>query len=127
MRMKIIEQWIAQAALSFAIRQLAQFGEETNWDTVKKDFDTRVRDLVPGDWFDNQAADVSNEIISAVERALKNTKTLKIIGDLAIEGKTSEAIARLRDYLLKAWKPDTAAGVKAMSLVELTKKNFKVA
>ncbi len=125
--MKIIEQWIAQAALSFAIRQLAKYGETTDWNTVRKDFDTRVRDLVPGDWFDDQASEVASEIISAVERALKNTKTLKIIGDLAIAGKTSDAIARLRDYLLKAWKPDTAAGVKAMSLVELTKKDFKVA
>ncbi len=125
--MKIIEQWIAQAALSFAIRQLAKYGDETDWSLVRKDFDIRVRDLVPGDWFDDQASEVASEIISAVERALKNTKTLKIIGDLAIEGKTAEAIARLRDYLLKAWKPDSAAGVKAMSLVELTKKNFKVA
>jgi len=123
--MKVIEQWIANAALSFAIRQLAKYGKNTKWDLVKKDLAIRVADLVPGDWFDEQAVEVCNQIIDAVKRALDNTKTMEIIGKLAIEGKTSEAIIRLRDYLLKAWKPETPAGVKAMSLVELSRNQFK--
>lgn len=117
----VIERWLIETALSFAIRQLAKYGEEVNWETVKEDFAVRVADLVPGTWLDNDAIAISDGLIDAIARAFTNTKTLGIIMELAVEGKYAEAVNKLKDYLLKAWKPVTPSEVKAMSLVELTK------
>lgn len=114
----IINEWVTNLAIGFAMRQLEKFGDKTNWTTVKADFAVRVAQIVPGTWLDAEAVELSNEVIDAIARAFDNTKTLGLILKLVTNGKHAEAAAKLRDYLLKCWKPETAVAEKARSLVE---------
>lgn len=115
----LIEKWIVTAAIGFIIRQLEKFGAKTNWETVKKDLAVRAADLLPGTWLDAEAVELSNAIVDACARAFANGKTLEMILNLVADEKYAEAGIKLRDYLLKAWKPEGAVAAKAMSLVEL--------
>lgn len=114
----IIEHWVVNAAIGFVVRQVAKFGAETKWDLVKKDFAIRAADLMPGKWFDDEVVGLSNELVDACARAFANPKTLGIVLELLAEEKYSEAGRKLADYLLKAWRPETAIAAKAMSLIE---------
>ncbi len=117
-----IESWIMGIAIAFVIRQVAKFKEKTEWNLVKQDLADRVSALMPGEWFDAELVLVTDALIDACERALGNTKTLEIILALLAQEKYTEASSRLRDYLLKAWKPgNDPAAAKAMSLIELQK------
>lgn len=118
----IMDQWIANSAIAFVIRQVTKFGTETDFAKIKADLAIRVADLIPGKWWDAEAIEITNAIVDACERALKNTKTLKIILDLLVAQKHTEALTALRDYLLKSWKPgNDVAAVKAMALLETNK------
>lgn len=117
----IFQKWLVSAVISFVIRQLEQFGEDTDWDTVAGDLDKRVRDLIPGSWFDDKAAALCNSLLKACEEGLKHPKTVGSILDLLAEGKHSEAAERLKMYLMKAWKPADEKDQYARSLLENVK------
>lgn len=115
---KIFLTWLVGAAISFVLRQLKKFGKETDWDTVKDDLGARVTDLVPGEFFDDEAVNISNAFVDAVKRGLSQTKHLEIVFDHLQAEEWDKAINALRDFLLKAWRPKTHSEEVAMSLVE---------
>lgn len=117
---RIFEKWIVTTAIGFVVRQLEKFGKDTDWAKVKADLGVRVEQLMPGTWFDDEARAISDAIIDACARGLGNAKTLGIILELVADGKYQEAGAKLREYLLKTWRPDATdlLAHKAMALLE---------
>lgn len=116
--MKVIEVWLLNASIAFIVRQVGKFSAETDWEKVKADLGQRVMDLLPGDWFDHEGVNLVNEIVDACSRALATTKSLEILLKLLAEKKYPEATEKLRSYLLKSWKPESAIANSARSQLE---------
>jgi len=90
--------WLATMAITFAVRQLAKFGEQTDWDKVKADADTRIRDLVPGTFFDEFAVAFLNKVLDLGAEMLREPDQMQQLMTLIAEGKFQDAI----NYMM-AW------------------------
>jgi hypothetical protein len=56
----------ALQAILFVFRQIGKFGPSTDFAKVKIDWNPRIRKLVPGEAFDQQAIKVADAVIDAV-------------------------------------------------------------
>lgn len=90
--------FIVDMAVSFALRQVQKFADKTDWSKVKADLAVRVRDLVPGEFFDTEAAAASNAAIELVEKFLKGDTDEKVV-KLIVAGKLKEAGAELVTFV----------------------------
>lgn len=125
-----VDQLLGGFVIAFVVRQVEKFKKEVDWKKVKADYAKRAADLIPGSWFDDEAVKLSNHLIDSAERALGQPKTQEMILKLLADKKYDEAGIKLRDYLLKSWKPDAEKGknpewanldAKAKSALEATK------
>ncbi len=97
MRMMALH-WLATMAITFAVRQLAKFGKETDWNKVKADADARIRDLVPGEFFDEFAVAFLNKVLDLCKEMMVDEANMTQLFTLIAEGKLNDAI-----NLLMAW------------------------
>lgn len=84
--------WLATMAITFVIRQINKFGEATDWTKVKADADARIRDLVPGTFFDEFAVAFLNKVIDLAAEMTKDEEAMKQLAMLIAEGKLQDAI-----------------------------------
>lgn len=91
--------WLATMAITFVIRQLHKYGEDTDWELVKADADARIRDLVPGEMFDDFCAAFLLKVIDLCAAFLKDEENMKEIAMELAEGKFQEAIDTLMAWL----------------------------
>lgn len=117
--MPIIQRWIVQAVIAFILRQVAKFGAKTDWVKVKADVQARVADLIPGTFFDDEGKRLADAVLDLCVRVLKSTAQLEKILTLVAAEKFPEAIALLKDLLLKT-PPETEA--QSRFLVALAEK-----
>lgn len=103
----MIRKWIFSMAVSFVMRQLAKWQNGIDWTKVKADVEARIRALVPGDWFDDEAVSLVMVFIDALQSIMSATAALEAIVRLLADGKTQEAWQALRDLILEQWKPTT--------------------
>lgn len=85
-------------AVSFAMRQIQKFAEQTDWNKVKVDLAERVKKLIPGEFLDEEGMAVSNRALEIVEKFLKSD-TDERIAKMLVEGKSAEAFAELLAFV----------------------------
>ena len=72
--------------IGFVLRQVAKWQEGVDFSKVKADLDERVKALVPGAFFDDEAIYLVNNAIDVIAAILANTTELKVILDLVAGG-----------------------------------------
>lgn len=111
----MIERIVWNVVTAFILRQIEKFKKSINWDLVKSDVALRVRKLVPGTWFDDDAADAVTYIIDTLQRALSSDQIDDLIKLVAAK-QYDDAIKVLRGVLVCAWSQQCAVP-KAQSIV----------
>lgn len=91
--------WLATMAITFAVRQLNKFGEQTDWNKVKADADARIRDLVPGTFFDEFAVAFLNKVFDLCVEMLKEPEYMTQLMTLIAEGKLQDAINLMMSWV----------------------------
>lgn len=107
-----IAQIIVSYAVTFILRQLEKFNESTDWAKVKADVEPRVRSLVPGSWFDDEAVAAVSAVVDAVAVAAKNTVGVEEVLSLVAKADWRGAERALRNLMMTAVvadKPDLVA------------------
>lgn len=99
---------ILPIVISFIVRQLEKFGAKTDWALVQADADKRVRDLVPGTWFDDECVEFVNKMFGILRHALGEGDDLKKLLKLIADKKFAEATAVIKDILLAGWAENVA-------------------
>jgi hypothetical protein len=89
--------FILRLVLTFVVRQLAKFQQTIKWDLVKADVEKRIRDLIPGDWFDDYAVVVAFIAIDTVADMMDDEAEWTALITLLSQKKFTEAL----DMLLK--------------------------
>ncbi len=77
--------------ISFLLRQLDKFKSGINWAMVKVDIAVRVRALVPGTWFDDEAVAITDGLVDRVAAILADTAALNNILQLMGQQRWAEA------------------------------------
>ena len=90
--------WLATMAITFVVRQVDKYAEEADWAKIKADADARIRDLVPGDMFDDFCAAFLLKVLDLCEDFLKDEENMKLLLTKLAEGNFQDAID-----LLMAW------------------------
>lgn len=114
----MLERWLISIVISFVLRQLAKFKQDVDWGKVRADMDARIRALVPGSWFDNEAVALCNSVLDGVIFVLGSSESIETILRLLAESKWEDAAAALKDLLMSVWIPRGASAVKAVSLLK---------
>lgn len=101
----MLERWAIGIVISFILRQLAKFQKTLDWAKVKADAEVRVRALVPGTWFDDEAVALVNMVIDRAAEVLSQGDAIEQLLKLLAEQKWTEALSMLKDLLLGGWVP----------------------
>lgn len=100
----MIQQWLIQAAIAFALRQLAKWQGAIDWAKVKADLAVRVRDLVPGELFDEMAVKLVDSVVNLLAAVLSDQASLAKVVQLLVAGKIQEAISVIKDLIISKFK-----------------------
>jgi len=95
----VIPATLIDMAITFIIRQVDKFAEQVDWTKVKADLDTRVRDLIPGDFVDEFAVAILNKTVDIVSVLLKDEEMMTKLVALLREKKYAEAALSLRQFV----------------------------
>jgi hypothetical protein len=95
---------ILNLVISFIVKQLEKFGDSLNWEKVKQDAEERIRKLMPGTWFDDEAAYVVNLVLAGVQEALEDADKFRTILKLLADKKYPEAFSAVKEFLLELWQ-----------------------
>ncbi len=98
----MLEKWLVSIVISFVLRQIAKFKDQTNWATVRADLETRVKDLVPGTWFDAEAVALVDLVMDKLQAILSATDVLRDILEKVAAEDWAGAMVLLKDLLLAA-------------------------
>jgi hypothetical protein len=82
---------------SFVTRQVQKFADDLDISKVKADLDVRVRALVPGDFLDEEACNLTNQATDIVYGFIKGDTDDRCV-KLMVEGKYAEAMALALAY-----------------------------
>lgn len=111
----MLQEWAIHFAIQFVVRQLGKFGKDTDWAKVKDDFHARVMALVPGSFFDDEAAAAVDAVLEACQKLLSSGEALDHILTYLADQRYSEAADALKQLLFAVWAPTTPAGHKALA------------
>lgn len=101
--------FLISLVIGFVLRQVAKFKDQTDWVKVKADMDVRVRLLMPGTWFDDDAQGLADFVLAGCIQVLGDSKTLEMLLKLLATENYNGAYATLKDLLLKVWDPEHVA------------------
>lgn len=113
----MLERWLVSLVVSFVLRQLAKFRGEVDWAKVRADMNVRVKAIVPGSWFDDEACYIANALLDGVVAVLASSADLENILNLLAAGQWQAAYEALKDLLLRIWSPVGASAKKAQALL----------
>lgn len=99
----MLQTWIINLAVTFIVRQIAKFGTAINWTSVKADLETRVRQLVPGDWFDSEAVAVAGCLVDAAAAVLADSARIDTVFRFASQQQWPEAITAFKNLIIANW------------------------
>lgn len=92
--------FLVPIAVNFAIRQLEKFGQGLDMAILRKDFETRVRDLVPGTVWDEASVALSDKIFNIFAELFTSEVIGSTVQDL-LDKKYAEAFAHVQEYVVK--------------------------
>ncbi len=100
-----MQKWVILAAIQFIVRQLAKFGQETDWDQVSRDFQARIQQILP-DWSEGPFLDLAEAVISGVKAALApaTEDDWQAILSAAAEGRWPEVVRAVQNLLAEVWE-----------------------
>lgn len=99
----MIQGIVINLVISFVLKQIEKFGDRTDWVKLKHDAELRVRALIPGTWFDDEAAYAVKAAIHALQSLLDQTDRLKALLKLLAGQKYPDAVAMLKQLLIDLW------------------------
>lgn len=115
-----MNSWIISIVIKFLLRQLATFTTKFDWKKFEDDLDVRIRALVPGKWFDDEAVAIFHTLIETLKACLSSGVELQSILTLLASEKFQEAEIRLFNLVKKqifSQMPTSIAQEKLQSLV----------
>lgn len=111
----MIEAWVIDLGIRFALRQLAKFGAETDWIKVRGDAQTRIRQIVPGTVFDDVTAQCVDALLDGLRTVLEKPGQLGAMLSRLANADWSGALASSRLLLIDVWDPSSVQGHGALS------------
>lgn len=114
----MMQKMVISFVISFVMRQLEKFQTTIDWNQVQKDLDDRIRALIPGTWFDDEAVSYVNIALTAIKSALGQGDAIKNILTLLADQKNTDAVNALKSLVLNSWSNFSVAGVDTKSLIE---------
>jgi len=114
----MIQKWLIETVITFGMRQIWKWRAGINWDLVKLDLAKRVRELVPGEWLDDAAVDLSNQLIDMIAAALMDQKDIEAMVKLLVAGKPDEALKMLLDLIKKHFVPQSKIQMAMVDMLE---------
>lgn len=98
----MLDRVLLNLAIGVILRIVARVEDSIDWEKTKAEAEALVRDLIPGDLLDDDAAAVVHLVIDKVHAVLESTDTLgKVVEALAV-GDLKKAVELLKDLLLSA-------------------------
>ena len=58
---------VTQYVILFVVRQVSKYLESTDFDLIRKDLEIRLRDLIPGTFFDDFGIELMNAMIDFIK------------------------------------------------------------
>lgn len=98
-------RWIVNIVILFVLRQLARFREEFDWTKAEADLDARVRQLVPGTWFDDEAAAVARAAFEALHGAIAAPDVFGSLLQALAAGRWNDALEGVRRLIDASYSP----------------------
>lgn len=86
-------------AVNFAVRQVVKFGEKLDMVKLRADFETRVKDLIPGSAWDAAAVELADKVFNIFGNLFTSEVLAQTTQDL-VDGKFAEALAHVEAYVL---------------------------
>ena len=96
-----MQSWLISIVISFVLRQIEKFNNTIDWKKVEADLDEKIRAIIPGKWFDDEAVALVNIVLATIKAVLLEKDHLKEILVLISEQKFSAA-AQLLIKLIKS-------------------------
>lgn len=109
---------VLNVVIGFVLRQLAKFGRQLDWAKVKADAEVRVRALVPGTWFDDEAVAVVGAVIDACKVALAAESDWDALLHALAAQDWNGALAALKGLLARVWHPQAKANARLFAALE---------
>lgn len=107
---------VAKIVISFILRQIDKFRENTDWSMVRADLHARVALLVPGDWFDDEAQRVADYLLDGVIAVLAAQEDMAQLLQACSEKRWDLALDELQDLLVRCWDTASDEGAEAAKL-----------
>lgn len=96
----MVERLVAKMMISFILSQIERFHDQIDWNMVEKEISEKVRELVPGGWFDDEAVKFVHIILVSFKTVLGQGNNIKPILELLALQKYDEAMNALKELLL---------------------------
>jgi len=84
--------WFVTLIITFVVRQLDKFGDEANWELIEKDAEARIRDLVPGVFFDEFAVALLKKVLKLAREMMDDPDHMKAFLTALAEKRFQDAI-----------------------------------
>lgn len=102
--MPVVFTILAPQVFFFALRQLGKHGPSTDWQKVKADWDPRIRQIMPGDEYDDEACQVAHGLLDAIACAANHATDIEALAKL-VEAKDYDAARVYLVGLIKSKVP----------------------
>ncbi len=96
----MLNRFVVNLIISFILKQISKVHDKIDWVALKAEVDAKVRDLVPGTWFDDEAVRLIDTILAACEQVLTSHDELKAILQLLAAEKYDDAGEKLKLLVL---------------------------
>lgn len=96
----MLERIVLPLVISFVVRQLEKFKESIDWEKVKHDLDIRIKEIVPGSWFDDEACAVGHAAVGMIQGVLSKSSDIKKLLEMLAGKKYDQAIAFIKELIL---------------------------
>ena len=106
-------------AIKFVVRQNEKFKDSIDFVKLEKDLVARIKDLVPGTFFDEEAAKLVSFVIHWAQQVLEQGDNMKKLLKLLADKKFDEAVLLLKELILGSIVPANVAEGHAYSYVSL--------
>lgn len=85
--------------IPFIIKQIDKFGHETDWAKIKADANLKIKEIVPGEMFDNVVCELVDKVVDSTAAFLQDEVEMKKIVGMCQNKQFLPAIEELFSYL----------------------------
>lgn len=96
----MIQKLVVSFMISFVMRQLEKFHSSLDWDKIKRDLDERIRLMMPGSWFDDEAVLVANTALDMLRSVLEQGDNIKRLLELLTAKNYDDAARMMKEIML---------------------------